>query len=97
MLLGSLVFDGTTGAIEDKVIGGMGWKHGEGTFDLMYFINLYSLPLLLAGMVASGEMGPFFSMGWVRMLLLLVVVLLVVVVVLLLLMLFLWLMSLLFF
>ena len=41
MLAVSLVMDGATGALEDKVLEETGWGHGEGTFDLMMFINLW--------------------------------------------------------
>ena len=41
MLAVSLVMDGATGALEDKVLEETGWGHGEGTFDLMMVINLW--------------------------------------------------------
>jgi len=63
LLVLSLLCDGTTGALEDKVLAVLGWKHGEGTFDLMYNINLYAAPLAFTGLVASGGVGSLFGMS----------------------------------
>jgi len=41
----SLLFDGLTGALEDKVITKLGWGHGKGTFQLMLFINFWAVPI----------------------------------------------------
>ena len=41
MLAVSLIMDGATGAMEDKVLEETQWAKGEGTFDLMMFINLW--------------------------------------------------------
>jgi len=55
----SLVFDGLTGALEDKALDIMGWSHGQGTFDLMYFINLWSIPVSIVGMVLAQDYTVF--------------------------------------
>lgn len=55
----SLVLDGATGALEDRVVEELGWKHGEGTFDLMMFINLWSIPTTVIVMVCVGDFSIF--------------------------------------
>ena len=59
----SLICDGTTGALEDKVLADIGWKHGEGGLDLMYNINLYAAGLTSVSLLASGGTSDFISMG----------------------------------
>ena len=47
----SLLFDGLTGALEDKVVKQLGWGHGKGTFQLMFYINFFCIPISLFGVV----------------------------------------------
>ena len=63
MLLFALAFDGLTGHLEDSVIKEMEWKHGQGTFDLMLFINVYSIPFCLVYIVANNEVGTLLSLS----------------------------------
>jgi UDP-galactose transporter B1 len=59
LVLISLGFDGLTGALEDKVISKLGWGHGKGTFQLMYYINFYSVPIAFCAVLLDqgGELS----------------------------------------
>ena len=67
LLFFALGFDGLTGHLEDGVIKEMEWKHGQGTFDLMLYINLYAIPICVAYIVGNGELGILVSMSSAEM------------------------------
>lgn len=55
LLLLSLLFDGATGALEDKYME----KYHIGAFDLMYTVNIYKSIFAAIGMVVMGEIPTF--------------------------------------
>lgn len=55
LLLVSLLFDGATGALEDKYME----QYHIGAFDLMYIVNLYKCVFSAVGMVVMGEVPEF--------------------------------------
>lgn len=55
LLLVSLLFDGATGALEDKYME----KYHIGAFDLMYVVNIYKCVFSAVGMVVMGEVPEF--------------------------------------
>ncbi|RLN21586.1 hypothetical protein BBJ28_00007643 [Nothophytophthora sp. Chile5] len=55
LLVMSLIFDGATGALEDKFME----KYHIGAFDLMYAVNIYKALFSAAGMVVNGEVPVF--------------------------------------
>ncbi|KAF1333965.1 Drug/metabolite transporter, partial [Globisporangium splendens] len=55
LLLLSLLFDGATGALEDKYME----KYHIGAFDLMYTVNIYKSVFAAIGMVVMGEIPSF--------------------------------------
>lgn len=55
LLLVSLIFDGATGALEDKYME----KYHIGAFDLMYVVNIYKCVFSAVGMVVMGEVPEF--------------------------------------
>ena len=57
LLLFALFCDGLTGTLEDEAIKAMEWKHGQGTFDLMYWINYFACPFAALYILLSGEIG----------------------------------------
>jgi len=63
LLFFALGFDGLTGHLEDAVIKEMEWKHGQGTFDLMLFINVYSIPFCLTYLITNGELLVLFALS----------------------------------
>lgn len=63
----ALILDGGTGAFEDKLVKEMNWSHGgEGTLNLMYYINLTAIPLsLFFTLTMEGTAGlEFISTQW---------------------------------
>ncbi|POM78384.1 Drug/Metabolite transporter (DMT) Superfamily [Phytophthora palmivora] len=55
LLVLSLIFDGATGALEDKFME----SYHVGAFDLMYYVNIYKALFSAAGMVVNGEVPVF--------------------------------------
>ncbi|EGZ17226.1 hypothetical protein PHYSODRAFT_559940 [Phytophthora sojae] len=55
LLVLSLIFDGATGALEDKFME----AYHIGAFDLMYYVNIYKALFSAAGMVVNGEVPVF--------------------------------------
>lgn len=55
LLLLSLLFDGATGALEDKYME----QYHIGAFDLMYTVNVYKCVFAAVGMVVMGEIPTF--------------------------------------
>ncbi|GMF47453.1 unnamed protein product [Phytophthora fragariaefolia] len=55
LLVLSLLFDGATGALEDKFME----AYHIGAFDLMYYVNIYKALFSAAGMVVNGEVPVF--------------------------------------
>ncbi|OWZ13538.1 Drug/Metabolite Transporter [Phytophthora megakarya] len=55
LLVLSLLFDGATGALEDKFME----TYHIGAFDLMYYVNIYKALFSAAGMVVNGEVPVF--------------------------------------
>ncbi|KAL4105664.1 hypothetical protein PRIC1_003724 [Phytophthora ramorum] len=55
LLVLSLIFDGATGALEDKFME----SYHIGAFDLMYYVNIYKALFSAAGMVVNGEVPVF--------------------------------------
>ena len=55
LLVLSLIFDGATGALEDKFME----KYDIGAFDLMYYVSMYKALFSAAGMVINGEVPVF--------------------------------------
>ncbi|KAI9987681.1 hypothetical protein PInf_023725 [Phytophthora infestans] len=55
LLVVSLLFDGATGALEDKFIE----AYHVGAFDLMYYVNIYKALFSAVGMVVNGEVPVF--------------------------------------
>jgi UDP-galactose transporter B1 len=66
LLFASLSFDGVTGALEDALVKRMGWKHGDGALDLMFYINLCAAPLSGALVVLSGDAPKLVAMFGLR-------------------------------
>ena len=59
LLFMSLCFDGGTGAYEDKLM----CKHHVGPFDLMFNIQFANMLLAGLGLVITGQINGFFSVG----------------------------------
>ena len=59
LLFMSLCFDGGTGAYEDKLM----CKHHVGPFDLMFNIQFAKMLLAGLGLVITGQINGFFSVG----------------------------------
>ncbi|CAH0520937.1 unnamed protein product [Peronospora belbahrii] len=57
LLVLSLLFDGATGALEDKFME----TYHIGAFDLMYYVNIYKALFSAIGMVVNGEVLVFFQ------------------------------------
>ncbi|KAG7391022.1 hypothetical protein PHYPSEUDO_006157 [Phytophthora pseudosyringae] len=55
LLVLSLLFDGATGALEDKFME----AYHIGAFDLMFYVNIYKALFSAAGMVVNGEVPVF--------------------------------------
>ncbi|RQM09493.1 hypothetical protein DD237_006311 [Peronospora effusa] len=55
LLVLSLIFDGATGALEDKFME----TYHIGAFDLMYYVNMYKALFSAAGMAINGEVPVF--------------------------------------
>ncbi|KAG2787972.1 hypothetical protein JG687_00000689 [Phytophthora cactorum] len=55
LLVVSLLFDGATGALEDKFME----AYHVGAFDLMYYVNIYKALFSAVGMVVNGEVPVF--------------------------------------
>jgi UDP-galactose transporter B1 len=55
LLVLSLIFDGATGALEDKFME----AYHIGAFDLMYYVNIYKALFSVVGMVVNGEVPVF--------------------------------------
>uniref|UniRef100_M4B4S9 Sugar phosphate transporter domain-containing protein n=1 Tax=Hyaloperonospora arabidopsidis (strain Emoy2) TaxID=559515 RepID=M4B4S9_HYAAE len=55
LLVLSLIFDGATGALEDKFMA----EYDIGAFDLMYYVSMYKALFSAAGMVVNGEVPEF--------------------------------------
>ncbi|ETM98236.1 hypothetical protein PPTG_19717 [Phytophthora nicotianae INRA-310] len=55
LLIVSLLFDGATGALEDKFME----AYHIGAFDLMYYVNIYKALFSAVGMVVNGEIPVF--------------------------------------
>ncbi|KAL3668800.1 hypothetical protein V7S43_006094 [Phytophthora oleae] len=55
LLVLSLIFDGATGALEDKFME----AYHIGAFDLMYYVNIYKALFSAVGMVVNGELPVF--------------------------------------
>lgn len=55
LLVLSLIFDGATGALEDKFME----AYHIGAFDLMYYVNIYKAAFSVVGMVVNGEIPVF--------------------------------------
>ncbi|KAG2511655.1 hypothetical protein JM16_008183 [Phytophthora kernoviae] len=55
LLIVSLIFDGATGALEDKFME----SYHVGAFDLMYYVNIYKALFSVVGMVLNNEVPVF--------------------------------------